>query len=404
MNKTERIMLFTLASINFVNIMDFMIMMPLGPNLISTFGITPSDFGLLVSSYSISAFISGIVTTFIINKFDRKDYLMRVFIGFLIGTFACGLAPTYITLLIARFATGLFGGVLGAIILAIVSDAIPFERRGQAMGFIMAAFSLASVAGVPFGIFIATHTKQYSFLGWHAPFLLLAILGIPVYFLVSKFVPRQSKELQLAASQMDVMKNIKAIFSNKNNLLALSFGVVMMMGHFCIIPFLSPYMVSNVGMREEDLPLIYLVGGGVTIFTSPLIGKLADKFGKLIVFISLALVYVIPVYLITNLGPHPLYMVLTLSAVFFIFSGRFIPMQAMVTGAVDPKIRASFMSFNSSIQQLANGVAAFFAGIVVTTVNGKLVNYEVLGYFSVGMALLSVFIATRLRSSDGNKF
>ncbi len=384
--------------------MDFMIMMPLGPNLISTFGITPADFGLLVSSYSISAFISGIVTTFIINKFDRKDYLMRVFIGFLIGTFACGLAPTYITLLIARFATGLFGGVLGAIILAIVSDAIPFERRGQAMGFIMAAFSLASVAGVPFGIYIATHTKQYDFLGWHAPFLLLAILGIPVYFLVSKFVPRQSKELQLAAAQMDVMKNIKAIFSNKNNLLALSFGVVMMMGHFCIIPFLSPYMVSNVGMREEDLPLIYLVGGGVTIFTSPLIGKLADKFGKLVVFISLATVYVIPVYLITNLGPHPLYMVLTLSAVFFIFSGRFIPMQAMVTGAVDPKIRASFMSFNSSIQQLANGVAAFFAGVVVTTVDGKLVHYEILGYFSVGMALLSIYIASRLRSVDGQKF
>lgn len=384
--------------------MDFMIMMPLGPNLISTFGITPSDFGLLVSSYSISAFISGIVTTFIINKFDRKDYLMRVFIGFLVGTFACGLAPTFITLLIARFATGLFGGVLGAIILAIVSDAIPFERRGQAMGFIMAAFSLASVAGVPFGIFIATHSKQYSFLGWHAPFLLLAILGIPVYFLVSKFVPRQSKELQLAAAQMDVMKNIKAIFSNKNNLLALSFGVVMMMGHFCIIPFLSPYMVSNVGMREEDLPLIYLVGGGVTIFTSPLIGKLADKFGKLVVFISLAAIYVIPVYLITNLGPHPLYMVLTLSAIFFIFSGRFIPMQAMVTGAVEPTVRASFMSFNSSIQQLANGIAAFFAGIVVTTVDGKLVNYEVLGYFSIGMALLSIFIATRLRSSDGKKF
>lgn len=404
MNKTERIMLFTLAAINFVNIMDFMIMMPLGPNLISTFGIRPSDFGLLVSSYSISAFISGIVTTFIINKFERKDYLMRIFIGFLIGTFACGLAPTYITLLVARFITGLFGGVLGAIILAIVSDAVPFERRGQAMGFIMAAFSLASVAGVPFGIYIATHTKQFSFLGWHAPFLFLAVLGIPVYFLVSKFVPRQSKAIQLAASQMDVSKNIKAIFNNRNNLLALLFGVVMMMGHFAIIPFLSPYMVSNVGMREEDLPLIYFVGGGVTIFTSPLIGKLADKFGKMIVFVALAALYTIPVYLITNLGPHPLYMVLTLSATFFIFSGRFIPMQAMVTGAVDPKIRASFMSFNSSIQQLANGTATFFAGVVVTTFDGKLVNYEILGYFSIAMALLSIFVAYKLRSSDGNKF
>ncbi|MFA9213630.1 MAG: MFS transporter [Candidatus Methylacidiphilales bacterium] len=404
MTKTERIMLITLAAINFVNIMDFMIMMPLGPNLIKTFNITTSDFGILVSSYSISAFISGIITTFIINKFERKDYLMRIFIGFLIGTFACGLAPTYATLLVARFATGLFGGVLGAIVLAIVSDAIPFERRGQAMGIIMAAFSLASVLGVPFGIFIATHTKQYDFLGWHAPFLFLAVLGIPVYFLVSKFVIKQTAAVQLAAKQMDVSKNIKAIFSDKNNLLALLFGVVMMMGHFCIIPFLSPYMVSNVGLREEDLPLIYLVGGGLSIFTSPLIGKLADRFGKLLVFVALALLYIIPVYLITNLAPQPLFIVLTISGIFFIFSGRFIPMQAMVTGAVDPKIRASFMSFNSSIQQLANGVSAFLAGLVVTTVDGKLVHYNLLGYFSIGMALLSIFIASKLRSSNGSKF
>ncbi|MFZ4799902.1 MAG: MFS transporter [Bacteroidia bacterium] len=404
MNKTERIMLFTLGAINFVNIMDFMIMMPLGPNLIAKFGIKPSDFSILVSSYSISAFISGIITTFIINKFERKDYLMKVFIGFLIGTFACGLAPTYITLLIARFITGLFGGVLGAIILAIVSDAVPFERRGKAMGIIMAAFSLASVAGVPFGIFMVNITDSYSFLGWHSPFLFLAVLGIPVYFLVQKYVPHQSKATQLAASEMDIMQNIKGIFNNKNNLLALLFGVVMMMGHFSIIPLLSTFMVSNVGMAQKDLPLIYLVGGAVTIFTSPLIGKLADKYGKLILFVILALVYTIPVYLITNLTPHPLYLVLTLTAIFFVFSGRFIPMQAMVTGAVDPKIRASFMSFNSSIQQLANGVAAFMAGFVVTSVNGKLVHYDILGYFSIGMALLSIFIASKLRSADGKTF
>ncbi len=404
MNKTERIMLYTLGAIQFVNIMDFMIMMPLGPSLISRFGIEPSDFGLLVSSYSISAFISGIITTFIINKFERKNYLMRIFIGFLIGTFACGLAPTYATLLIARFVTGLFGGVLGAIILAIVSDAVPFERRGRAMGIIMAAFSIASVIGVPFGIFIATQTKQISYLGWHAPFLFLAILGIPVYFLVRKYVPHQSKATQLAAFEMNVMQNIKGIFNNRNNLLALLFGVVMMMGHFAIIPFLSPYMVSNVGLREEDLPLIYLVGGGLTLFTSPLIGKLSDKYGKLKMFTILAVLYVIPVYLITNMEPMAIYMVLTVSAIFFVFSGRFIPMQAMVTGAVEPRIRASFMSFNSSIQQLANGVAAFLAGFVVTNINGKLVHYDILGYFSIGMALLSIFIASKLRSADGKTF
>jgi MFS family permease len=404
MSNKERIMLFTLAAINFVNIMDFMIMMPLGPNLINTFKIEPSDFSILVSSYSISAFISGIITTFIINKFERKDYLLKIFIGFLVGTFACGLAPTYITLLIARFITGLFGGVLGAIVLAIVSDAIPFERRGTAMGIIMAAFSLASVAGVPFGIFIATYTKGYTFLGWHAPFLFLAFLGIPVYFFVKKFVPHQSKATQLAAAQMNVMLNIKAIFNNKNNLLAMLFGVIMMMGHFSIIPLLSTYMVSNVGMLEADLPLIYLVGGAVSLITSPLIGKLADKFGKLKVFVFLATLYTIPVFLITNLTPNPLYLVLTISAIFFVFSGRFIPLQAMVTGAVEPKIRASFMSFNSSIQQLANGIAAFLAGMVVLNKNGKLIHYNLLGYFSIAMAFLSIFIALKLKSADGKKF
>jgi len=404
MTSKERIMLFTLAAINFVNIMDFMIMMPLGPNLINTFKIEPSDFSILVSSYSISAFISGIITTFIINKFERKDYLLKIFIGFLIGTFACGLAPTYITLLIARFITGLFGGVLGAIVLAIVSDAIPFERRGTAMGIIMAAFSLASVAGVPFGIFIATYTKGYTFLGWHAPFLFLAFLGIPVYFFVRKFVPRQSKATQMAAAQMNVMLNIKAIFNNKNNLMAMLLGVIMMMGHFSIIPLLSTYMVSNVGMLEADLPLIYLVGGALSLITSPLIGKLADKFGKLKVFVFLATLYTIPVFLITNLAPNPLYLVLTISAIFFVFSGRFIPMQAMVTGAVEPKIRASFMSFNSSIQQLANGIAAFLSGMVVLNVNGKLIHYNLLGYFSIAMAFLSIFVALKLKSADGKKF
>jgi predicted MFS family arabinose efflux permease len=163
-------------------------------------------------------------------------------------------------------------------------------------------------------------------------------------------------------------------------------------------------MVSNVGLREEDLPLIYLVGGGLTLFTSPLIGKLSDKYGKLKMFTILAILYVIPVYLITNMEPMAIYMVLTTSAIFFLFSGRFIPMQAMVTGAVEPKIRASFMSFNSSIQQLANGIAAFLAGFVVTNVNGKLVHYDILGYFSIGMALISIFLATKLRSADGKTF
>lgn len=404
MSKQDRILLLTLATINFVNIMDFMIMMPLGPFLLEDFNIDAAKFGLLVSAYSVSAFLSGIITTFIINKFEHKDYLMKVFIGFLLGTFACGFAFSFETLLAARFFTGLFGGVMGAIILTIVSDNIPLERRGQAMGYIMSGFSVASVAGVPFGIYIATHTQ----FGWHAPFLFLAILGVPVYFLISRFVPKQSHAARNHNAQMDIWLNVKAIFNSRNNFLALAIGVVLLMGHFSIIPFLSPYMTANVGLPKEQLPLIYLVGGGVTIFTSPLVGRAADRFGKFRVFLIFVLLYLIPVYLVTNMPKGAsLFHILSVAAIFFIFSsGRFIPSQAMVTGAIEPKIRGSFMSFNSSIQQLANGIASFLAGLIVTTdpLTHQLSNYELVGYFSIGMALLSLFIGSQLRTADGKKF
>jgi len=400
MTKNERILLYTLGMVNFTNIMDFMIMMPLGPQLMRIFGITPQQFGLLVSSYSISAFISGVIATFLINRFDRKRFLSYVYIGFLIGTFGCGFAPTYPLLLAARFFTGFFGGVLGAIILSIVSDAVPLERRGQAMGIIMAAFSLASVFGVPFGIYIATHSS----LEWHAPFLFLAIIGIPVYFFVSKYVPHQKKNIDHGMNES--WDHIKQIFTTKNNLLAMALGVVIMMGHFCIIPYLSPYMVSNVGLKETDLPYIYFVGGGLTIFTSPLIGKLADKFGKLRVFTIFIFLYLIPVYLVTNMPPASITYVLFVAGIFFIFSGgRFIPSQAMVTGAVKADIRGSFMSLNSSIQQLANGAAAYFAGLIITkTAAGPIENYNIVGYFSLAMALLSLIIGWQLRTADGKRF
>ena len=403
MLKNERILLITLAVLNFTNIMDFMIMMPLGPFLFESLGIDVKQFALLVSSYSISAFISGIVTTFIINKFDHKSYLLKIYIGFLIGTLLCGLSTTYSMLLAARFFTGFFGGVLGAIILTIVSDNVPLERRGHAMGIIMSAFSFASVLGIPFGIYIATHTS----FGWQAPFLFLAVLCIPVYFLISKFVHSQSTDVRETHAQLNIWLNIKSIFSNKNNRLALSIGIVIIVGHFSIIPYLSPYMTGNVGLRKEDLPLIYLVGGGASFFTSLLVGKAADKYGKLRVFVFFVLLYTIPVYLVTNMQPGTMFYLLSVSALFFMFSsGRFIPSQAMVTGAVDAKIRGSFMSLNSSVQQLAIGLSSFLAGLIVTTdpITKKIYNYDVVGYFAIAMAFVSLIIAMQLRTSEGEKY
>jgi predicted MFS family arabinose efflux permease len=399
MNTKERLLLLTLAAINFTNIMDFMIMMPLGPQLMRIFNINTQQFGLVVSSYTFSAGFSGFCTAFFIDKFDRKRFLQVLYAGFLIGTLLCGLANTYELLMIARIFTGLFGGVLGAVILAIVGDVIPFNRRGQAMGFVMAAFSIASVLGVPFGLRIA---NQF---GWNSPFLLLAFLALPVQFFIFKFVPNLSTHTQ-AGKQVQVLQVIKNITSSPNQRKAITLMMVVMFGHFSIIPFLSPYMVSNVGFTEGQLEQIYFFGGLSTIIASPLIGKLADRIGKLKVFTIFVSISIIPVLFITNMPRVDIWITLIATSVFFaVSSGRFIPAQAMVTATVEPQNRGSFMSIVSSMQQLSAGLAAYIAGLVVIKqTNGEMLHYNWVGLMSIAAAVITLFLVRRITAVDGSKF
>lgn len=400
MTKNERILLITLAAINFTNIMDFMIMMPLGPQLMRIFNITPQQFGIIVSSYTLSAGISGFFTAFIIDKVDRKKFLQLLYIGFLIGTLLCGLANSYAMLVAARVLTGIFGGVLGAIILAIVGDMIAFEKRGQAMGMIMAAFSVASVFGVPFGLYIAT------LLDWHAPFIFLAITALPISYLIWKFVPDLHAHInnEKHVSPYQVIANI---ITDPNQRKAITLMIVLMAGHFSIIPFLSPYMVSNVGFSERDLAYIYLFGGAFTIFTSPRVGKLSDKYGKIKVYSWFVALCAIPVIILTNIGPTPVWAALTVSTLFFILSaGRFIPAQAIVTATVKPESRGSFMSISSSMQQLTAGAASYLAGLAITKdpQTGVLSHYNLVGLFSVIATLSTIFLIRRIKSADGETF
>lgn len=400
MLKKERILLITLAAINFTNIMDFMIMMPLGPQLMRIFDITPQQFGLVVSAYTLSAGISGFCSAFFVDRFDRKSILTFLYTGFLIGTLACGLAPTYALLLTARILTGLFGGVLGALILSIIGDVIPFERRGQAMGMIMAAFSVASVFGVPFGLFIA---NQFD---WHAPFIFLAIIGLPVMYFVLKYVPSITDHIHNKENRPNPVAILQGITSDPNQRKAISLMMMLMFGHFSIIPFLSPFLVSNVGFEESQLAYVYAVGGVLTIFSSPLIGKWADKFGKLKIFTIFVLLCTVPIFLLTNMPRVEIWMALIVTGAFFVFSGgRFIPAQAMVTSTVKPETRGSFMSISSSLQQLSAGAASYIAGvIVVKQPSGELLNYNWVGYISIVATVICLFLARRIRTADGAKF
>lgn len=391
MLKNEKVLLFLLASINFTNIMDFMIMMPLGPQLMRVLNITPQQFSLVVSSYTFSAFVSGMLSTFFVDKYDRKKILVLLYVGFIAGTFFCGMANNYYLLLTARIFTGLFGGVIGATILSIVGDVIPLERRGQAMGIVMAAFSFASVIGVPFGLFLA------SMFSWQAPFLILALLAVPILLMVYRYLPAVKEHVNLQQHD-NAIQTIKAILAERNQRKALFLSMVMMLGHFCIIPFISPYMVANVGFNENQLQYIYLVGGLATVFTSPYIGKLADRKGKKKIFMLFALLCIIPIVVITNMPPIPVAWALVVAAVFFVFtSGRMIPLQAMVTGAVNPQYRGSFMSINSSVQQLMAGLGSFIAGFIVSKdVDGRLMHYPYVGILAVIMTLSAVWISLKL--------
>lgn len=396
MKRNEYILLLTLALIQFTHVMDFMIIMPLGNQLMKLFEITPQQFGFIVSAYTITAGIVGFTGAFFVDNFDRKKILLVCYAGFLIGTLACAMSPNYSFMLMARILTGAFGGLLSTILLSMVGDAIPFERRGAAMGIVTAGFSLASVFGVPFGNFLAT---QYS---WHAPFFFIAGFGVFVAALIIRFIPFMSGHIQDKSRRPDMLGVIRRLAKNMNQRRALLLMGLLMMSQFTIIPFIAAFMEKNVGFSQIEVTYIYLFGGLCTVFTSPLIGRLADRLGKQKVFGIFASLALIPLFMITNMPPWPIWAVLIVTSFFFIvITGRVVPAMAMITSTALPQNRGSFMSFNSSVQQLTAGIAAFISGALVTEdAQGKLENYNIVGYIAMIACVFSIWAAYRIVSAD----
>ncbi|MCB1158771.1 MAG: MFS transporter [Leptospiraceae bacterium] len=383
-----------LACIQFTHILDFVIIMPLGPQLMKFFSINPRQFGLIVSSYTFSAGFAGLVSALFIDKFDRKASLNTSYLGFIIGTLSCGFAPSYETLLLARTLAGAFGGVLGATIFSIVGDLIPYERRGKATGTIMSAFSVASVAGVPIGLYLAT------LFTWRMPFYSLAAIST-IIILFSHFLhpPVREHLTRKPKNPHNPFKALLAIFRNPNHLWSFSLIMTLMFAGFSVIPFIAPYLVSNVGLSEKQLAYVYLFGGGATFFTARIIGSLADKFGKQPVFMTIAGLSMVPIIIVTNLPKLEILYVLLATTLFFILvSGRFIPAMAMITSSVHPENRGGFMSVNSSIQQVSAGLASLISGmILVESSNKELLNYPKVGIMACCATVICIFISRKLK-------
>lgn len=388
----ETVLLLILSAINFAYILDFVIVMPLGPQLMRIFQIDATQFALVVSSYTISAGICGFAGIFFIDRFDRKKALLTSFGGFALGTLLCALAPDYLFLLLARIVTGLFGGVISALVYSIVGDYIPYERRGSAMGKVMAAFAVASVMGVPAGIWLAA---EFS---WHTPFLALGIFSAVVFAAALFGLPPMRIHLQQKQT-MKPWSALKTILVNPNQLRALVLMMLMMIAGFTVIPFISPYFVANVGMTEMELVYNYLVGGGFTFISSQIIGRLADRYGKRQLLVLLCALSILPILLVTHLGVTSLPWAVAASTLFFILvSGRNVPGLALITSTVSPENRGSFMSFNSAVQQLSAGLATLIAGVIITAgADGKLYDFGWVGILASAVSILTIPLVRRIK-------
>lgn len=388
----ERELLIILAAIQFCNIVDFMVMMPLGPQLMRLFGITPQQFGLLVSSYNLSAGLSGFLASFFVDHFDRKKTLIFFVIGFAVGTLLCALSPRYEMLLFARAATGMFGGVLGSLCFAIVGDGIHPSRRGQGTGTLMASFSLASIIGVPLSLYLA------NIWNWHAPFIMIGTLGLVIVLFVFKWMRPMTAHLNLV-KRINPFDDLKFILSHPPLLVGLLMACFLVLGQFTVIPYLSQSLVANAGLEESQLPLIYLVGGVFTIFTSPAIGKLCDRFGSYKIFYIFLILSLFPMYAVTQLSVTPLFLILMVSTSFFVCTGgRMIPAMTILNSLVPLTKRGSFMSMTSASQQLASAVASYIGGsIVLRGASGHLENYGVVGYLGIVLSLMCLGLALILQ-------
>ncbi|MYN29749.1 MFS transporter [Duganella levis] len=387
----QKIVVAMLAFLQFAVILDFMIMSPLGALIMPDLHIGPAQFGLVVSAYAFSAGLSGLLTAGFADRYDRKKLLLFFYTGFIIGTVWCGLAPTFESLLAARIFTGLFGGVIGSIVLAISTDLFPPQMRGRVMGLIQTAFAASQVLGIPVGIYLS---NQWN---WHVPFIAMAAFGLAGGLVVAWKMQPVNAHLGKPQEHSAFM-HLYHTLTEQRYLLAFAITALLTTGGFMLMPFSSAYIVNNMGIDLHHLPTVYLITGVCTIFIGPMIGRAADAFGKFRVFLFGTALSIAMVLIYTHLGRVPLWMLVVVNTMMFvgIFS-RMIPFQALSSTVPVQTQRGSYNAISASIQQLAGGLASVVSGHIVTqAADGRLQHFDTVGYVVVGTSLVAGALLWRL--------
>jgi predicted MFS family arabinose efflux permease len=386
------IVIILLALTLFTVMLDFMVMSPLGDMLMKSMDLSTSQFGFAVSSYAFSAGISGLLTAGFADRFDRKKLLLFFYIGFIAGTLFCGLANTYPLLIAARIITGLFGGVIGSISMAIMADIFSLEQRGRAVGFMQMAFGASQVLGIPISLYIANHW------GWQSPFFMIVFLAIIIWLLVVLKLQPVTKHLEVQ-SEKNAIKHMWHTIRLRDYRIGFLSTALMSLGGFMMMPWGSAFAVNNLGISYAQLPVLFMVGGVASLIIMPLVGKLSDKFDKFKIFTIAALWMMIVVVVYTNLGHQPFWFIILMNIVMMIgIMSRMVPAQALTSALPQMQDRGAFMSINSSLQQIAGGVAAAIGGMIVVqkTKTAPLQHYDTLGYVIVGIIIVNIIMVYRV--------
>ncbi len=388
----QKFVVASLAFLQFAVILDFMIVAPLGALVMPALDMSPRQFGFIVSAYAFSAGASGLLVAGFADRYDRKKLLLFFYAGFVLGTLWCGLANSFHALLAARIVTGIFGGVIGGMVLAIATDLFEPQQRGRVMGFIQTSFAASQILGLPAGIYLSNHW------GWHAPFLVMVGIGILAGLVVAwklRPVAAHLKEPQEHSPWMHLYHTV----IEPRHWSAFLTMMLLATGGFMLMPFGSAYVVNNLGIAITSLPTIYLVTGIFTIFIAPIVGRLADRLGKYPVFLGGSILSVVMVLIYTHLPPVSLTVIIIVNVVLFlaIFS-RMIPFQALSTSVPEMTKRGAYNSLGAAIQQVSGGIASVIAGHIVTSAaDGKLEHFPVVGYVVICATLTTMYTTWKMK-------
>jgi len=388
----QKFMILIIALLQFTVVLDFMILSPLGDILMKSMDMSTSQFGSVVSAYAISACVSGFLAAGFADKFDRKKLLLFFYFGFIAGTIFCGLAYSYYTLFLARIVTGIFGGVIGSISMAIVTDIFSLQQRGKVMGFVQMAFAGSQILGIPIGLLIAAQWN------WHATFFMVVILATLIGIAFILKVKPLTEHLKLQTQGSPLM-HLWLTVKKRDYRIGFMATALLSMGGFMLMPFTSAFIVNNVHIAQTQLPLIFFCTGISSIIIMPIIGKLADRIDKFKLFMIGSLVACVMIVIYTNMTPVPIWVVIIVNMVLFMgIMSRMVPATALNSAVPDMVDRGAYMSVNSSLQQLAGGLAAIFAGLVVVqeTKTSPIQHFDTLGYVMVGFVIICVFLVYRV--------